>query len=598
MRSLRPVLIVLLLAAGCGEEGPMSATDNAAFSGQAAPETGGNPYFRFLPPVAPQSSKPFPEAFNPDLEVYLRINCAPAELQRTGVSCAQVEYEVGGAVLDDDAYAINWNTATTPLLDGRRYSVKVVVGVTALDSMIVEPVANPQQLRDVPPAFYGFQNGRTVPVRFWIGEKAVCWARFGTADCTETTVPPTGIGLHEQPTCLEGQDKTLCIAVDQDPDGITELIPGQTGTIVPVVRTISMRLVAEVTDPNAPGGRCLNNLPRNYRQALGCYEVVADPPLEPFEQFKAEKVWVAYCLDPRVDRPHHWTRYKSKSGSFDIPLTEAPDGSTVPAFIVGTQCAAFNDRFAAAPRWLRGAFAFLFGGPAYAGDIDRFSNIRELSFFGWVREISLTAPAVTALTGQVTLAARVGADHEAGAAVAGVGVAFQCTAGPCANAATTSALATSSATGWAQTTWTFTAAGSYHFTASTPADGAVPVEFIVIIEEPVQWGATFLPPLAGKEVAPLAEQNLNAAGFVRITCIAGSCVGAPPVQLAYGAANLNTEQVYEVRWRIEGVAPGDRLVVTVTLGATPLTGGAEVLVAGEERFNIGRMLPIKFRIER
>jgi hypothetical protein len=610
----RPAVVISVIAVtalfGC--------QDHSQFAGPA-PQfelshsgTSGNPYFHILSPVG--SDAGMFGTFNDMLDPVVEI-CRLSESDVSGVypsaGCASeaspliVATTGAGVTLENGYYQFQFKTSDYPALQvGTTYRIHVRIG-KVLGYADVQPAANPEQVKLVPAGIHGFQIGSNVPFKFRIDEGAFCWPE---TSCSEYTIDPEVGGELDN-----GSLFVIALPGFVDPDGGT--------------RTFEL---VRVTD--------LPCLPTAFRQYEACMEVRMNPALAPGEEFnfvdmlaqQGETVFIAMCLDPAANRDHV-RKFKAPDRPWTAATSYDPLGPADPAnpILPSAACADFAASQPGGHRygqWLatrllsrtyaqyaRGLTGFVFGTPAHAGDVALFNSVRSLTRFGWIREIRLATAAQSASAGASTalharvVSVHVEEDHHhadpADLGVNGVNVSFACVnvADPgyascshASGAAMAVSAGTGHGTGTATAQWTFTQPGRYRMQVTTPLDGADPADFDVVV---TTWTATFLMPLSKDDSAPLPTQNITASGGVRICGPFGCRASLIP----FSPVNLSSDGSYQVQWTIgEGlsVADGQTISVAVMLNGTIQIGNVTFVVAGEPRFNIGRTLPIKFRIER
>ncbi|HSJ24913.1 MAG TPA: hypothetical protein VK929_09615 [Longimicrobiales bacterium] len=610
MQAVPVLLVAGVIIGGCRDDGRLIGP-GPRFDLSDSSNPAGNPFFHILSPVGSgQTTAAFNPHLNPVVEI-CRLSDADVSGTYPSTGCvagasplitAETGPGEGDVRLVDDYYQYQLRSEAHPFEVGVVYRMHVRVG-KVLGYADIQPVANPTQLRLVPEGIYGFQLGSTVPFKFSIDEGAFCWPETA---CSEYTIDPAAGG-----TFNNGNLFVIALPNFVDPSGGT--------------RTFEL---VNATD--------LPCLPTTFVQYEACVEVRMHPALEPGEEFnyldmqagEGETVFIAMCLDPAANE-HHARKFKAPDKPWEATTTYEPLGP--PGEYIFNQAAACADwaptqpgghrvgGWAAASR-VRDFYArhgrplveWIFGTPAYGGDLVLFSSVRTLTRFGWVREIRLQAADASAtVMADVALTARVTSihaeedhaepnDHDLG--VNGVNVEFACIDGgtgyaSCSHASGTAAAVSAgagSATGHATADWSFAEPGTYRMEVTTPQDGATAVRFDVVVTD---WSATFLMPLVQNAPAPLATQNTTASGTVRATCQAGSCAGTVLAELPFGPANFSDGR-YQVQWRIGGAQAGDIIVVSVHLNGVRPIGDATFVVAGDPRFNVGRNLPVQFRIER
>jgi hypothetical protein len=153
----------------------------------------GNPDFFFLPPLfeSPNSDPDFDAAaFNGDLRPTVEI-CQLGGTREDAVrSCAALVRRFAGSEVSvnptEQHYQVDWNTTESTLDVAKDYRIRVLIGVTELGFTDVDPVNSGNELKSVPTGeFIGLVDGRTLPIKFRIEDRAVC-DPDATACATET----------------------------------------------------------------------------------------------------------------------------------------------------------------------------------------------------------------------------------------------------------------------------------------------------------------------------------------------------------------------------------------------------------------------------
>ena len=163
-------LAVLLGACESGElaTGPVPGDVRAAASVAGTASAG----FHFLPPIASPAEQagPVDRSLEPVVEI-----CETAACDLPHASFASSGSTGAETVRTSNAhFIVNWNTGATGAVMGTDYLVRVRVGTTVLGSTWVRIVANGREARAADADnVLGVLHGRTLPIRFWIGESAV-----------------------------------------------------------------------------------------------------------------------------------------------------------------------------------------------------------------------------------------------------------------------------------------------------------------------------------------------------------------------------------------------------------------------------------------
>jgi len=179
-----------------GEAPEFAPPSKAIFDGV---HEGGNSDFFFLPPLVPnpQGSPEYDAGkFDPTLSLVVEIceadnqGCLPTSSQPAGFPIT-FSTETGSGSnrikVSGEQYHVNWKTKSADLDEDRTYRIRVLVQGTELGFADVDVVKSGKQLKNVnTDEFVALKNGRTLPIKFRIEERALeqafCDAQ-GLEDC-------------------------------------------------------------------------------------------------------------------------------------------------------------------------------------------------------------------------------------------------------------------------------------------------------------------------------------------------------------------------------------------------------------------------------
>jgi hypothetical protein len=195
-RALTPLAVgTLMFLAGCLSENLTRSTDGPMYAVSDGAHHG-NPDFFFLPPMFgnPSHDPNFePAAFNGSLRPAVEIcelGAPAADLSRVCIAGTPIKRFAPGTVnvsLTDQQYSVNWDTKAQALDVNKFYRIQVLVGSTVLGFADVDPVSNSTQLKNVQTNEYiGLVDGRTLPVKFRIENRALCGV--GGSACAAKTI--------------------------------------------------------------------------------------------------------------------------------------------------------------------------------------------------------------------------------------------------------------------------------------------------------------------------------------------------------------------------------------------------------------------------
>jgi hypothetical protein len=181
--------------------------------------------------------------------------------------------------VSDEQYHVNWHTDDSNLDVNKTYRIEVLVGSTLLGFADVDPVSTGKQLKNVQTDdFIGLVDGRTLPIKFRIENKALC---PDATQCTSRTITPT-------------QESDVAIT-DGPNAGSGVTVPAQESGSVPG----GVQQVTVTVEPCAEGE---GDVPTDLLKVGPCFHIVTDPVLS---GALATSATISLCFDlSAVDLSH------------------------------------------------------------------------------------------------------------------------------------------------------------------------------------------------------------------------------------------------------------------------------------------------------
>ena len=280
------LLLCALLTTTCTSDDPVRPDVDAPLTPTHRVKgiSGEGPAFSFLPPLVehPHTSGPFNGDLLPAVGVCL--------LDEAGTECAAEQpaglpsWAAGSVAVRSNKYQVSWDTGDTSseLDPSRYYRITVRVGGVELGYVDVDPRAHGRKGRGHDDRragdrrgddLYTFEIGRTIPIKFWIGDGALCASGDpAVIECTEQAIIDESGGTAR--LTREGEILAVTIAPNSLPGG---------GPIT---------LILERLDPSLLGEPCLPGL--DAPQYGPCFRIRAlglDAPL-------VHPAIVSICAEP------------------------------------------------------------------------------------------------------------------------------------------------------------------------------------------------------------------------------------------------------------------------------------------------------------